>query len=83
MPTPPNDDHDDHDDDVMFSIGEAADYLRLSIDTMRDYRHRGIGPDSFKVGRHVRYWRSVLRVWLREQSKRPHKPRRRSPRPAE
>jgi hypothetical protein len=79
MPTPPNDDHDD----VMFSIGEAADYLRLSIDTMRDCRHRGIGPESFKVGRHVRYWRSVLRDWLREQSKHPHQPQRRSPRPAE
>ena len=81
MPTPPNEDN--HDDDVMFSIGEAADYLRLSIDTLRDYRQRGVGPESFKVGRYVRYWRSVLRAWLREQSKRPHKPRRCSPRPAE
>jgi len=78
MTTPPNDDN--HDDDVMFSIGEAAAYLRLSVPTMRDYRHRGIGPDSFKVGRHVRYWRSVLRAWLHQQSNLPQTPRRRSPR---
>jgi excisionase family DNA binding protein len=80
MTRPPDDVHDD--DDQMFSIGEAAAYLRLPIATMRDWRHRGVGPDSFKVGRHVRYRRSVLRAWLREQSNRPHKPPRRSPRPA-
>jgi len=60
--------YDNHDNDQMFSIGEAADFLRVSIDTMRYWRYRGIGPDSFKVGRHIRYWRSELIRWLAEQA---------------
>ena len=67
MPTSTS--YDNHDNDQMFSIGEAADFLRVSIDTMRYWRHRGIGPASFKVGRHVRYWRSELIRWLAEQAR--------------
>ena len=29
------------------------------------------GPRSFKVGRHVRYWRADLILWLTEQTNRP------------
>ena len=38
---------------------------------MRYWRHLGCGPRSFKVGRHVRYWRSDLVLWLSEQTNRP------------
>jgi hypothetical protein len=69
MPTLPDD--DDHVNDQLFSIDEAADFLRSSIDTLRDWRHRGIGPKSFKVGRRVRYWRSELIRWLAEQAQQP------------
>ncbi len=34
---------------------------------MRCWRHKGSGPRSFKVGRHVRYWRTDLILWLAEQ----------------
>ena len=30
-----------------------------------------VGPRSFKVGRHVRYWRTDLILWLTEQTNRP------------
>lgn len=69
MPTLPNVDH--HDVDQMLYIGEAADFLRVSINTMRYWRYRGTGPESFKVGRRVRYWQSELIRWLAEQGHRP------------
>lgn len=67
--------HDDRDqnhvDDEILSIDEAAAFLRTFVSTMRYWRHLGTGPRSFKVGRHVRYWRSDLILWLAEQARRP------------
>ena len=57
----------DHADDELLSIDEAAAFLRTSINTMRWWRHNGTGPRSIKVGRHVRYWRTDLILWLAEQ----------------
>jgi len=39
--------------------------------TLRYWRHLGSGPRSFKLGRHVRYWRADLILWLSEQTNRP------------
>ena len=39
--------------------------------TLRYWRHLGAGPRSFKIGRHVRYWRTDLILWLTEQTNRP------------
>ena len=39
--------------------------------TLRYWRHLGWGPPSFKVYRHVRYWRADLILWLTEQTNRP------------
>lgn len=58
-------------DDEMLSIEEAAAYLRVPVATMRYWRHLGTGPHSFRVGRHVRYWRTDLILWLTEQTNRP------------
>ena len=60
-----------HSDDEMLSIEEAATYLRVPVATMRYWRHLGTGPHSFRVGRHVRYWRADLVFWLTEQTNRP------------
>jgi hypothetical protein len=49
---------EDHENDELLFIEEAAAFLRASVATMRDWRHKGIGPPSFKVGRHVRYWKT-------------------------
>ena len=70
MSTAPNYD-DNHEDDEMLSIEEAAAFLRVPVATMRYWRHCGTGPFSFKVGRHVRYWRTVLILWRAEQGRRP------------
>jgi Helix-turn-helix domain len=62
---------DNHADDEMLSIEEASAFLRVPVATMRYWRHLGDGPFSFRVGRHVRYWRTDLSLWLAEQARRP------------
>ncbi|MCY7396828.1 MAG: helix-turn-helix domain-containing protein [Nocardioides sp.] len=55
----------------MLTIKEAARFLRVPENTLRYWRHLGSGPRSFKVGRHVRYWRVDVILWLSEQTNRP------------
>jgi hypothetical protein len=57
--------------DEMFSLQEACTFLRVPEGTLRYWRHLGAGPHSFKIGRHVRYWRADLILWLTEQTNRP------------
>ena len=69
-------DHDDHADDEMLTIDEAAAFLRVPVATMRYWRYCGTGPFSFKVQRHVRYWRSDLVLWRAEQGRAASSPQR-------
>jgi hypothetical protein len=76
-PTGPNDNRRPtmHLGDEMLTLQEACAFLREPEGTLRYWRHLGTGPRSFKVGRHVRYWRSDLILWLTEQTNRSHKRR--------
>jgi excisionase family DNA binding protein len=56
--------------DEMLTLQEACAYLRIPEGTLRYWRHLGSGPHSFKIGRHVRYWRTDLILWLTEQTNR-------------
>ena len=57
--------------DEMLTLAEACRFLRIPEGTLRYWRHLGAGPRSFKVGRHVRYRRADLILWLAEQTNRP------------
>ena len=57
--------------DEMLTLQEACRFLRVPEGTLRYWRHLGCGPRSFKIGRHVRYWRADLILWLSEQTTRP------------
>ena len=59
----------------MLTLQEACAFLRVPEGTLRSWRHLGAGPRSFKVGRHVRYWRADLILWLTEQTNRPQRDR--------
>jgi excisionase family DNA binding protein len=48
----------------LLTIVEAADLLRAPVATLRYWRHRNIGPHSFRVGRRVLYRRDDLRTWI-------------------
>ena len=52
------------DNDRLLTITEAAEMLRVPVATLRWWRHKGIGPRSFKMGRHVVYQRSDLDAWI-------------------
>ena len=54
----------------MLTLQEACAFLRIPEGTLRYWRHLGSGPRSFKIGRHVRYWRTDLILWLTEQTNR-------------
>jgi excisionase family DNA binding protein len=48
----------------LLTISEAADLLRAPVATLRYWRHRNIGPHSFRLGRRVLYRREDLRTWI-------------------
>lgn len=54
-------------DDVLRTIKEVAEILRTPQATLRYWRYGGKGPQSFKIGRRVFYWRSEVYRWLAEQ----------------
>jgi Helix-turn-helix domain len=54
-------------DDQLITITEAAELLRTPVATLRWWRHNGIGPHSFKIGRGVRYRLSDPRAWIDQQ----------------
>jgi predicted DNA-binding transcriptional regulator AlpA len=43
---------------------EFADLLRRSPETVRYWRHVGIGPKPFKLGRKVLYVRAEVEQWI-------------------
>lgn len=61
-------DDDRHDDiDELLTLHEVAELLRVPDATVRWWRTQHIGPSSFKIGRHVRYFRAEVLRWIREQ----------------
>ncbi|GAB7007166.1 hypothetical protein JCM18899A_46400 [Nocardioides sp. AN3] len=77
QPIRSNADHNPHPgpdrttEDEMLTLQEACAFLRVPEGTLRYWRHLDCGPRSFKIGRHVRYWRADLILWLTEQTNRP------------
>ncbi|MDZ4198077.1 MAG: helix-turn-helix domain-containing protein, partial [Kiritimatiellia bacterium] len=50
------------------NIGEVAEYLKLSRETLYKYVQRGLIP-AIKIGRHWRFHRESLDSWLNQQVK--------------
>jgi excisionase family DNA binding protein len=48
----------------LLTIAEAADVLRTPVATLRYWRHQGIGPRSFRLGRRVLYRRDDVHAWI-------------------
>lgn len=46
---------------------EVADMIRKPAGTLRQWRHRGYGPQGFRVGNTVVYRRTEVERWLAEQ----------------
>jgi excisionase family DNA binding protein len=53
----------------MLTVEEVAELLRVPVATLHQWRHKGTGPRSYRVGRYVRYRRDDLEAWLEENAK--------------
>ena len=52
---------------TLLTVPEAAAFLRTPAATLRYWRHLGVGPDSFRLGRRVVYRFEDLVRWIDEQ----------------
>jgi excisionase family DNA binding protein len=46
---------------------DLADFLQVPVATVYMWNHKKKGPRASRVGRHVRYRRSDVEVWLDER----------------
>ncbi len=51
----------------LLTLAETAAVLRTPVATLRYWRHLGVGPDGFRLGRRVVYRRGDVDRWLTEQ----------------
>lgn len=59
----------------LLSVDEVAEFLGIPVATLYQWRHKGAGPDAYRVGRHLRYEPSAVRAWLDEHLADHHGPR--------
>ena len=48
----------------LLTVMEVAELLRVPRGTVYQWRYRGEGPPSAKVGRHLRYKRGDVERWI-------------------
>jgi excisionase family DNA binding protein len=50
----------------LLSADEVAEFLGIPVATLYQWRHKGCGPEAYRVGRHLRYDPLTVRAWLDE-----------------
>ena len=58
---------DQHTAPELLPLAETAAVLRTRVATLRYWRHLGVGPDGFRLGRRVVYRRGDVDRWLAAQ----------------
>lgn len=48
----------------LLSMQELSDWLQVPIKTLYDWRHKGEGPPTIRVGRHLRFDPADIADWL-------------------
>ena len=54
---------------VWLNVGDAAEHLGVSKQTLHRWRGIGEGPPCHKIGQNLRYDRQELDAWTREQGR--------------
>lgn len=54
---------------MLLKEQEAAQLCCLSVSALRNWRLRGDGPPTLKIGAAVRYDRKTLEAWLRSKQR--------------
>ena len=50
--------------DRLLSPDELSEYLGIPVQTIYQWRHRGLGPRGHRIGRHVRFRWADVQEWL-------------------
>ncbi|WP_159944297.1 MULTISPECIES: AlpA family transcriptional regulator [unclassified Nocardiopsis] len=59
-PTPPR----PRPEAALWSVKDAAAYLQVPPKTLYEWRYKGDGPPSHRIGRYVRYVPAEVRAWV-------------------
>lgn len=51
----------------LLTMDEVAARYPIPMATLRFYRHKGVGPRSFKLGRRVVYKQHDVDAWVEQQ----------------
>jgi excisionase family DNA binding protein len=54
--------------DQLMNIETVAEYLDIPRATIYNWGSRGLGPQRYRVGRHVRFRREEVEAWLQAQA---------------
>jgi excisionase family DNA binding protein len=54
--------------DRQWTPEEVSVFLGVPVPTLYQWRHKGIGPKSRRVGRHLRYKPEDVQAWFEEQA---------------
>lgn len=50
--------------EALLRIEDVSEITGITPDTLRHWRHRGVGPKSSRLGRRIVYRRSDVNDWL-------------------
>ena len=53
-----------HQVERLLTITDLSEMLGVPVDTLYGWRHRGEGPQGYRIGRHVRYREASVEAWL-------------------
>ncbi len=48
----------------LITIRELSVLLQIPVSTLYEWRTKGVGPTSVKIGKHLRYPRFAVEAWL-------------------
>jgi len=52
----------------LMTLLEVSQLLGVPVATLYRWRHRGEGPTSYRIGRHVRYRLAAVEAWIEAQA---------------
>lgn len=54
----------EHNFTPLFDTDDLAKFLKVPAKTIREWRHKGVGPKYVRMGKHVRYHSEDIMEWL-------------------
>lgn len=55
-------------EDQLLTVKDVAALTHIGVSTLHTWRHRGVGPPSFKLVGRVVYRESELLAWITDQA---------------